>query len=275
VHAYLELMRRVLREGEARDDRTGVGTLSLFGTHAEFDLRDGFPAVTTKRLAFRQVAAELACFLRAHENLEDFHREGCAVWDANASAPYWLSNPNRRGPGDVGRTYGVQWRRWRAGANAYVDQLRGAVETLRRDPGSRRAVVTAWNPAELDMSCLPPCHHAFQFSVRRGRDLDCLVTMRSVDVFLGMPFDVASYALLTHLAAKELGLAPGVLAMSFGDTHVYNNHAEACERQLAREPLAPPLVLLRAEATLDNFDAGMATLHGYDHHGPIPGEMNV
>jgi thymidylate synthase len=276
VRQYLDLVRRILDEGEQRADRTGHGTLSLFGEQLKFDLEEGFPATTAKRLGFFQVAAELACFLRGHDNLEEFRQMGCNIWDKNAEAGYWLKNPLRRGDGDLGRIYGVQWRRWR-GRTSHdepVDQLRGVINTLRRDPWTRRALVTAWNAAEINEVCLPPCHVMFQFSVRRDLRLYCAVTMRSVDTFIGMPFDVASYALLTHLVAKELGIRVGVLTMWFGDTHVYLNHLEQARTMLARELLPLPVLELDPAAFVDCFAPAMARLVGYHSHPFIAAEMN-
>lgn len=275
MNQYLSLMRRVLDAGERRGDRTGVGTRSLFGEHMCFDLAAGFPAVTTKRLAFGQVVAELAGFLEGSRDVARFRELGCTVWDGNAAAPYWASNPNRAFEGDLGRVYGVQWRAWRGAAGTAVDQLAEAVRLLREDPDSRRVCVTAWNPAELDEMCLPPCHLYFQFSARAGRRLDCLAVMRSVDVLLGMPFDIASYALLTHIVAGQVGMTPGHLTMSFGDTHIYNNHVRQCEEQLSRRPFPLPRLELDPSATVDNFVPSMARLTDYRHHEPIRAELNV
>lgn len=283
---YLELVERILYSGERREDRTGYGTFSLFGEQLKFDLAQ-FPAVTCKRLAFKQVCAELASFLRGYDNLADFHAMGCTVWDANANHPKWLASPYRMIEGDLGRIYGVQWRRWR-GKDRPLDQLRLAVETLRKDPWSRRAVVTAWNPAELEDVCLPPCHTMFQFSVRQDmagrKTLDCAVTMRSVDTFLGMPFDIASYALLTYLAAWDLKVEPGVLTMWFGDTHIYLNHQDQVRTILDREPRALPVLLLDpakqgsfdpdAVSPLDDFHPCWASLEGYDPHPAVAADMN-
>lgn len=280
----MSLLQRILLQGERREDRTGFGTLSLFGEQLKFDLDEGFPATTCKKLAFRQVCAELASFLRGYDMLNDFQRLGCTVWDANANHRSWRNNPNRNGEGDLGRIYGVQWRRWRSPGMGHkpIDQLRIAVETLRKDPWSRRAVVTAWNPAELDDVCLPPCHTMFQFSQRHDRNgvatLDCAVTMRSVDTFLGMPFDIASYALLTHLAAWELGIAVGKLTMWFGDTHLYLNHLDQAREVLEREPRELPLLILDARGwtgkPADDFHPDWASLEGYDPHPAVQADMN-
>lgn len=283
-------MQKILLQGERREDRTGFGTLSLFGESLRFDLTEAFPATTCKRLAFKQVCAELAAFLRGYSNLAEFHELGCKVWDANATHPRWLGNPNRQGEGDMGRIYGVQWRRWRnqsgGGLTArtdYIDQLHDAIEILRHDPWSRRAVVTAWNPGELDDVCLPPCHTMFQFSVRHDRNmrpsLDCAVTMRSVDTFLGMPFDIASYALLTHLAAWELNMPAGNLIMWFGDTHIYTNHLDQCREVLERDLRDGPMLVLTPGENypakpLDEFHPSWASLENYDPHPSVQADMN-
>lgn len=272
---YLSLMREVLDQGEPRMDRTGVGTLALFGRTLEFDLKDGFPAVTTKRLAMSQVTAELACFLRAYENLADFEALGCKIWHANATAPSWLSKA--RAPGDLGRTYGVQWRRWRKTNDMLgvteVDQLREAVRLLRNESTSRRICVTAWNPGELDEMCLPPCHLYYQFYARNDGGLDCFVVMRSVDVFLGMPFDIASYALLMHIVSGQVGRVPRRLIMTFGDTHIYKNHIDQCRAQLERAPQALPQLLLKVGVTIDNYTPGDSTLVAYTPAPAIKAEM--
>lgn len=266
---YQALVRSILVHGERRHDRTGVGTLARFGELLRFDLRRGFPAVTCKRLAFSQVAAELAAFLRGTETLAGFHDVGCRIWDANTAAPYWKDKTR------VGRIYGVQWRRWRRPDGGEVDQLGDAVHTLSTNHTSRRIFVSAWNPGELDDMCLPPCHVSFQFYASNDGCLDCAVVMRSVDTFLGMPFDIASYALLTHIVGMQVRLQPRMLSMFFGDTHIYKNHVPQCETLLGRAPLPLPVLKLQYGTTVDNFLPGMAELVGYQHHGALPGEMNV
>jgi thymidylate synthase len=272
---YLDLMEAIIDSGEERKDRTGVGTKMLFGTTLRFDLALGFPAVTTKRLAFKQVAAELAGFLIGTTYLDGFHRFGCTIWDANASAPYWMNNPKRRlVQGDLGRIYGAQWRAWRNPNGPPIDQLKEAMNRLIKNPADRRAVVTAWNPAELDEVCLPACHTMFQLSLGVC-GLSCFVNMRSVDTFLGMPFDIASYALLTHLCAQDMGTTPGKLVFAFGDTHVYKNHFEQAVTQIFREPKALPRLVLDPSATVDNFHPNQAWLENYDPHPAITASMAV
>lgn len=276
---YLDLMRGVLDRGSPRDDRTGVGTTATFGEQLSFDLRDGFPLLTTKRMAFGQIAAELACFLRGNEFLSQFHTAGCHIWDANATAPYWIDK-GRTQDEDVwlGRIYGVQWRRWLKGKEngkaQVVDQLAEAVRLIQEDPHSRRICVTAWNPGELDQMCLPPCHLYYQFFAA-GEFLDCLVVMRSVDVFIGMPFDIASYALLLSIVAQQTGKEPRCLRMTFGDTHVYRNHADLAKLQLKRDPLPLPRLALHPDATINSFEPWMVRLIDYHSWAAIKGDMNV
>lgn len=304
--AWHAMMLDVLRWGEPRQDRTGVGTRALFGLGFRVDLRQGFPAVTTKKLHFAQVAAELSAFVAGAETLAEFNRVGCTIWDANASAEAW--KVNQRFPGDVGRIYGVQWRRWRsvlAGRELHdnpelveVDQLRRLVEGIRLDPHGRRHVVTAWNPGELEQMCLPPCHVGFQcFASDEGKgflevhavgsrepaqvettprgSLDLAVHLRSLDLFLGMPFDVASYALLLHLLARETGRAARHLVLTAGDAHVYNNHAAQAAEVLSREPMPLPRLAFAAGTGLFGFLPADARLEGYVSHPPVSAPLNV
>lgn len=285
---YLELMADVLNFGEVREDRTGFGTRSLFWTGLAYDLADGFPATTTKRLAIKQVAAELTCFLRGYDTLDQFHSVGCNIWDANGRDPRWLEKLGSQyglpaDSGYLGPIYGVAWRRWSANGKLAVDQLGDAIKMLRKDPWSRRAVVSAWNPYWVDAVCLPPCHTMFQLSMRRRQagehepewQLDLGVLMRSVDTFLGMPFDVASYALLAHICAYELGASPGRLSLTFGDTHVYLNHLDAAQEQLKRSPKSKPRLMLEGKLSIDDFHPDAVTLLEYDPWPAIKAEMNV
>lgn len=274
MRQWLQIMEKALTFGERRIDRTGVGTLALFGEQLVFDLRDGFPAVTTKQLAFKQMAGELSCFVRGCFNLQDFHDVGCSIWDANATAAYWTP----RTPGDVGRIYGVQWRDWRSfvpGGFKSTDQLQQLLQDLTRNPYSRRHLLTTWNPGELDQMCLPPCHVLCQAYVSNLGDLDLRVDMRSVDLFLGLPFDVASYALLQHLIAKDLALSPRSLIFQLGDAHVYLNHQDAVRTVLDREPLALPRLELSPETSTLCFMPEQAKLLNYQHLGKVAAEMAV
>lgn len=273
------LLSKVMRHGEPRNDRTGVGTLALFGEAVTFDNRTTFPAVTTKRLGFEQMAAELACFLRGARSLEDFHKLGCTIWDGNGLADYWL--PRAEFEGDLGRIYGVQWRDWQSvatdGNTKHTDQLRNLVNGMLKDPHGRRHIVTALNPGELDEMCLPPCHLFFQCFLNEENRLDMTVYMRSVDVFLGLPFDVASYALLQRLLAQTLGEghSPGFLTFFLGDTHIYNNHHEQVKLVLSREACPGPQLYLDPAATVFGFHPSQASLQGYTHLGAVPAPLNI
>ena len=290
MKAWLDLLRNVMDHGVDRPDRTGIGTRSLFGVSATFDNGTTFPAVTTKHLAFGQVKAELACFLRGLDNLEDFHKLGCKIWDGNGGASYWKPQE----PGDLGRIYGVQWREWQSvGRGRYspggnyepevvqIDQLKSLVSGLVRDPYGRRHLVTAWNPGELDQMCLPPCHVLFQCYVVPthvlcdGPVMHMRVDMRSVDLFLGLPFDVASYALLQRLICRECGFLSGDLVFQLGDAHVYKNHFDAVATVLDRESLRPPTLAMSSSTTLFTFHPDDAQLVGYTHCGVVPAPLNV
>ena len=266
MYAWHSILKTVLLYGSRRADRTGVGTLSCFGLSAEFENTEkSFPAVTTKKLAFKQMAAELACFIQGSDNLEDFHKMGCTIWDGNGNSDYW--KPRARFEGDLGRIYGAQWRNF-GGA----DQLTDLVKGLKKDPYSRRHLVTAWNPGELDKMCLPPCHCFFQCYVD-GKYLDLQVYMRSVDLVLGLPFDIASYALLQHLIAAETGYVSRRLLFSFGDAHIYRNHIKAAETILTRQPKLPPELVLSGK--LFTFRPEEASLKHYDPWPAVKAELNV
>lgn len=272
---YLDLMSYVLSSGEQRNDRTGTGTLAIFGTYLEFDLREGFPAVTTKKLAFKSVAAELAGFLEGTTSAKRMRELGTKIWDANANAGYWQSNKYCNGPDDMGRVYGAQWRSWTNFYDWNIDQLAAAVKLITNDPTSRRIMVSAWNPGEQKQMCLPPCHYAFQFYVSNDGHLDILVHMRSVDMFLGMPFDIASYALLLHIVANQTNKVPRMLKMTFGDTHIYKNHQNQVLEQLSRIPFELPMLDLDTTATIDNFHPSMAELIDYEYHASIKADMSI
>lgn len=282
MEQWKRILNKVLRQGEKREDRTGVGTLALFGEALTFDNRDIFPAVTTKKLAFNQMAAELACFIQGHQTLDQFHSMGCTIWDGNGGSDYWA--PRARHEGDLGRIYGVQWRDWQSVgrdgiSTVTVDQLKQLVDGMRKEPHSRRHVVTALNPGELDQMCLPPCHVLFQAYVSGPVDgnkrVDLCVYMRSVDLFLGLPFDIASYALLQRLIAKELGMDSGFLTFFLGDAHIYSNHVDQVNVVLSREELDPPWLWLSPQASLFGFHPSQAELRDYKHHGAVPAALNV
>lgn len=257
MQQYLDLVRYVFINGDVRKDRTGVGTVATFGNQVTFDLRKGFPATTTKRLAFKQVVGELLTFIHGEHMLDDFHKRGVTIWDANAKADYWSPEV----PGDTGRIYGVNWRDWQSVTNnghaKSTDQLKDLVKNLKTNPESRRHLVITYNPGELDQVCLPPCHYAFQCYVAEGF-LDLVFVMRSLDLFLGAPFDIASYALLQTMLARDAGLTPRFLTMQSGDTHIYLNHFTQVKEMLTRKPTALPQLDITAnknmfELTVDDF----------------------
>ncbi|MCU1587577.1 MAG: thyA [Frankiales bacterium] len=260
---YEELLARVLKEGESKDDRTGTGTLSLFGERLRYDLSAGFPLVTTKSVHFKSVALELLWFLRGDSNVRWLKERGVTIWDA------WADET-----GDLGPVYGVQWRSWPTPDGGHIDQISGIVDTIRTDPDSRRLVVSAWNVAELPKMALAPCHALFQFYVANGR-LSLQVYQRSADLFLGVPFNIASYALLCHMVAQQTGLQVGDLVWVGGDCHLYTNHLEQVREQLAREPFGFPTLQLRQAASLFDYDFDDLALVDYQHHPAIKGAVAV
>jgi len=290
MQQYLDCLAQVLENGEARPDRTGTGTLSIFGLQMRFDLGDGFPAVTTKRLAWRAVVSELLWFIegsgdeyRLREILHgERYTDKTTIWTDNAQADYWVNKRLQRHPGDLGRVYGVQWRRWRkplVRINKVVlqnhDQLLELIAGIKADPYSRRHIITAWNPGELDLMALPPCHMMSQFYVSNGR-LSCHMYQRSADLFLGVPFNIASYALFTHMIAQVCNLDMGELIISFGDAHIYNNHIDQVKEQLSRKPLALPTLSLNPEiSVITDFGMEDIELVGYESHGTISAPMAV
>ena len=292
---YKELLQDILDNGELKDDRTGVGTYSVFGRHLRFDLRRGFPAVTTKKLAWKACVGELLWFIEGSSDerrlAEITHgtRDGTStIWTPNALASYW--KPKAKFEGDLGRVYGVQWRHWQSKDKEWnrtdtgkeqvsfkeVDQLANLIKGLTEDPNGRRHILSAWNVSELDQMALPPCHVMSQFYVNKNKELSCHMYQRSVDVFLGLPFNIASYALLTHLLAHHTGLKVGELVISTGDTHIYKDHIEQVKEQLNREPYSLPTLMLNAEKT-NIFEMTMQDIHleNYQSHGPIKASMAV
>ena len=271
MRPYLAVLRRAMDDGVDRDDRTGTGTRAIFGEVMRFRLADGFPAVTTKRLAFRAVLAELLWFLAGSSDVKELHALGVRIWDGNAYAPYWT--PKARFEGDAGRNYGQQWRDWIAADGRHVDQLRDVIANLASQPESRRHVVTAWNPGELDQSSLPACHALFQFFVAEGR-LSLMMYQRSCDLFLGVPFNTAEYAVLLHLVAQFTGLVPHELIHVLADAHVYRDHFDAVREQLAREPYPAPRLAL--DPSLQSLDDAVARYHDILSHvraGQKPGPL--
>jgi thymidylate synthase len=259
MRAYHELLRQVLEQGRFKTDRTGTGTYSLFGAQTRYRLEEGFPLVTTKKVHLRSIIQELLWFLRGETNVHWLRERGVTIWDE------WA------GPdGDLGRVYGAQWRDWRGADGSSVDQIRWVVNEIRTNPDSRRLLVTAWNPAEIHQMALPPCHTLFQFYVSDG-ELSCQLYQRSADLFLGVPFNIASYALLTLMVAQVTGLRPGDFIHTFGDLHLYANHLEQARLQLSREPRPLPRMRLNpGRRELLEFEYEDFQLEGYDPHPAIP-----
>jgi len=264
MRQYLELMRRIRERGARKQDRTGTGTLSLFGEQLRFDLAQGFPLVTTKRIHLRSVIIELLWFLRGETNVAWLHEHGVTIWDE------WADER-----GELGPIYGKQWRAWPTADGRSIDQMSAVVAELRQHPDSRRIIVSAWNVGELDAMALAPCHVLFQFYVAAGR-LSCQIYQRSADFFLGVPFNIASYALLTHMVAQQCDLVPGELVWTGGDCHLYLNHLEQAEAQLARTPYPPPrLALTRRPASLFEYRYEDFEFTGYRHHPALPAKVAV
>jgi thymidylate synthase len=264
MRQYLDLMDRVLTEGTEKRDRTGVGTRSIFGHQMRFELADGFPLLTTKKLHLKSIIYELLWFLRGDTNVEYLHEHGVRIWDEWADAS-----------GDLGPVYGRQWRSWPTPDGGSIDQMANVVAEIRRNPSSRRLIVTAWNPAENDRMALSPCHCLFQFYVADGA-LSCQLYQRSADVFLGVPFNIASYALLTLMVAQVTGLKPGAFIHSFGDTHLYLNHLEQARLQLTRSPRRLPTLRLNPAVTdLFAFRYEDFSLEGYEAHPHIKAAVAV
>jgi thymidylate synthase len=261
---YLDLMRHVLEHGHRKSDRTGTGTLSTFGWQMRFDLRKSFPLLTTKKLHWKSIVYELLWFLRGETNVRWLQERGVTIWDEWADAN-----------GELGPVYGHQWRHWPARDGGEIDQIAKLVESLRRNPDSRRHIVTAWNPADVDRMALPPCHALFQFYVADG-ELSCQLYQRSADIFLGVPFNIASYSLLTLMVAQVTGLTPGDFVHTLGDAHLYLNHLEQAREQLSREPRPFPRVRLDpAVQDLLAFDFADIVLEGYDAHPLIRAPIAV
>ena len=300
---YHDLLEDILQNGERKDDRTGVGTYSVFGRSIRFDLRTGFPAITTKKLAWKAVCGELLWFIegsgdeRRLAEITHGSKDGkVTIWTPNALAPYW--RPKAQYEGDLGRVYGVQWRHWKTPVyhkqetfkddfgSIYnrqgsfhvkeTDQLKNLIEGLQKDPNGRRHIINAWNAGELEDMALPPCHVMSQFYVNKNKEISCHMYQRSVDVFLGLPFNIASYALLTHLLAHHLGYKVGELIISMGDTHIYEDHIEQVKEQLTREEYPLPTLFINYNKT-NIFEMTMNDIHleNYQSHGQIKAKMAV
>jgi thymidylate synthase len=264
MHPYEDLLRDTFEHGVHKTDRTGTGTRSVFGRQIRFDLADGFPLITTKRVHFKSIAVELLWFLRGEGNVSFLHEHGVTIWDEWADAN-----------GDLGPVYGVQWRSWPTPSGEQIDQIADVIEQIKVNPDSRRLVVSAWNPADIPRMALAPCHALFQFYVADGR-LSCQLYQRSGDMFLGVPFNIASYALLTHMVAQQTGLEPGDFIWTGGDTHIYDNHVEQVTEQLSREPFPlPTLRITRTPASIFDYTLQDFEVVDYQHHPAIRGAVAV
>ena len=264
MEQYLDLLRRILDEGAGKGDRTGTGTISVFGHQMRFDLSQGFPAVTTKKVHWPSVIHELLWFLSGDTNIEYLKENKVRIWNE------WADEN-----GDLGPVYGKQWRFWESNDGRVIDQIEGAIELIKNNPQSRRIIVSAWNVGELDEMALMPCHAFFQFYVNEGR-LSCNLYQRSADAFLGVPFNISSYSLLTCMIAQVCGLEPGEFIWTGGDCHLYLNHIEQAKMQIEREPLdLPTLHLDPSISSIDEFTFEHITIEGYDHHPHISAPISV
>ncbi|MBM3408176.1 MAG: thymidylate synthase [Betaproteobacteria bacterium] len=264
MKAYLDLMRHVLEHGSPKSDRTGTGTLSVFGWQMRFDLAEGFPLVTTKKLHLRSIIHELLWFLQGSTNVGYLREHGVTIWDE------WANEQ-----GELGPVYGYQWRHWPARDGGTIDQIRDVIDRIRRDPDSRRLIVSAWNVADLPQMALAPCHAFFQFHVAGGR-LSCQMYQRSADIFLGVPFNIASYALLTHMVAQQCDLIPGDFVWTGGDCHLYLNHLEQARTQLAREPYPlPSLNIVRRPPSIFDYRYDDFEIVGYQSHPHIKAPVAI
>jgi thymidylate synthase len=264
MQPYLNLLQRILDEGIPQQDRTGVGTLSVFGHQMRFDLAQGFPLLTTKKLHLRSILIELLWFLKGDTNVGWLKENKVSIWDE------WADET-----GDLGPVYGKQWRHWQTADGREIDQVAGLIDLIRRDPASRRQIVTAWNPADLHLMALAPCHCLFQTQVAAGR-LNLQLYQRSGDAFLGVPFNIASYALLTHMLAQICDLEPGIFVWTGGDCHLYSNHLDQAREQLMRAPRPlPKLTLLRRPAAIDDYAFEDFEISGYDPHPHIKAQVAV
>ena len=264
MQQYLDLMRHVLANGTHKSDRTGTGTTSVFGHQMRFDLQKGFPVVTTKKLHLKSIIIELLWFLQGSTNNNWLKERGVSIWDE------WAKED-----GELGPIYGYQWRSWPAPNGEHIDQISQLIDQIKNNPDSRRLIVSAWNVAEIPRMALPPCHAFFQFYVADGK-LSCQLYQRSADIFLGVPFNIASYALLTHMIAQQTGLTPGDFIWTGGDCHLYTNHMEQVKLQLSRQPLAlPQLAIRRQPASIFDYEYEDFELVGYQHHDPIKAPVAI
>ena len=262
MQEYLDLLKKVKESGKPKGDRTGTGTLSIFGHQMRFDLQDSFPLLTTKKIHFKSVAYELLWFLKGDTNIKYLKDNGVSIWDE------WADEN-----GDLGPVYGKQWRDWK-GANGFHDQISNVIDQIKNNPNSRRHIVSAWNVAEIPSMALAPCHILFQFYVQEGK-LSCQLYQRSADIFLGVPFNIASYALLTHMIANVCDLAVGDFVHTLGDAHLYNNHLTQATEQLSRTPLKPPQIKVAKKNSIDDYVFEDFEIIGYEHHPHIPAPVAI
>ena len=279
MRQYLDALQYVLENGTDKPSRTGIDVRSHFGMQQRYDLSEGFPAVTTKKLAFKSMTAELLWFIKGSSDVKELQAMGCHIWDANAEASYW--KPKARFDGDLGRVYGVQWRDWQSADGKKVDQLAELIENIKKvkqDPTAsegRRLILMAWNPGELDQMALPPCHMFAQFNVT-GDKLSVNMYQRSCDMFLGVPFNIASYAMLLSMLAQVTGLKPGEYVHTLGDAHIYKNHFDQVKEQLSRKPHKLPTLWLNPEIkNIEDFTMSDLKLENYEHDEPIKADMAV
>ena len=262
MQEYLDLLKKVKESGKPKGDRTGTGTLSIFGHQMRFDLQNSFPLLTTKKIHFKSVAYELLWFLKGETNIKYLKDNGVSIWDE------WADEN-----GDLGPVYGKQWRDWK-GANGFHDQISNVIDQIKNNPNSRRHIVSAWNVAEIPNMALAPCHILFQFYVQEGK-LSCQLYQRSADIFLGVPFNIASYALLTHMIANVCGLEVGDFVHTLGDAHLYNNHLTQADEQLSRTPLQPPQIKVAKKNSIDDYVFEDFELIDYKHHPHIPAPVAI
>ena len=262
MQEYLDLLKKVKESGNPKGDRTGTGTLSIFGHQMRFDLQDSFPLLTTKKIHFKSVGYELLWFLKGDTNIKYLKDNGVSIWDE------WADEN-----GDLGPVYGKQWRDWK-GANGFHDQISNVIDQIKNNPNSRRHIVSAWNVAEIPSMALAPCHILFQFYVQEGK-LSCQLYQRSADIFLGVPFNIASYALLTHMIANVCDLEVGDFVHTLGDAHLYNNHLTQADEQLTRSPLQPPQIKVAKKNSIDDYVFEDFEIIGYEHHPHIPAPVAI
>ena len=262
MQEYLDLLKKVKESGKPKGDRTGTGTISIFGHQMRFNLKESFPLLTTKKIHFKSVAYELLWFLKGDTNIKYLKDNGVSIWDE------WADEN-----GDLGPVYGKQWRDWK-GADGFHDQISSVIEQIKNNPNSRRHIVSAWNVAEIPSMALAPCHILFQFYVQDGK-LSCQLYQRSADVFLGVPFNIASYALLTHMIANVCNLEVGDFVHTLGDAHLYNNHLTQAEEQLSRSPLEPPQIKVSQKTSIDAYEFEDFELINYQHHPHIPAVVAI